>query len=221
MIQKINVRILLCAGGIALGLATAAAQTTTTPAATPSSQPESAIETGQGLLGQRYFNLGYSYDDVHHSPMDLQALRFEYNQPLGPGFDVNLGYTGARSSEFAGLRQTQQSVDFNAVGYMSGYGFGRPYLSAGAGWLWLKTGGDKANSFLYQFETGVEWPATKAFSLTPFVRYIDASSVHVDNHWNYGLKANYWLGARWGLNAAVALDNKVDASYGLGVALRF
>ncbi len=217
MIQKINLRIILCAGGAILGLAaSAAAQSTNT-----AGQPEPAVDTGRGLLGQRYFDLGYRYTDVHDSPMDLQALRLDYNQPLAPGFDVNLGYTGARSSEVEGLRQTQQSVDFNAVGYMSGYGYGRPYLSAGAGWLWVRTGGDKANSFLYQFETGVEWSATKALSLTPFVKYIDAPSIHLNNHWNYGLKANYWLNDRWGVNAVVALDNKVDASYGVGLALRF
>ncbi len=217
MIQKTNLKLILCAGGAALGLAAAApAQTANSPRDTGS-----VIETGRGLLGQRYVNLGYAYDDVHDSSTDLQALRFAFNHPIVPGFDVNLGYTGARSSEFATMRATQQSIDTNVVGYMSGYGYGRPYLSAGAGWLWLKTGGAKANSFLYQFETGVEWPATRALSLTPFVRYIDAPSVHVSNHWSYGLKANYWLSSRWGVNASVALDNKVDVNYGAGLAFRF
>lgn len=219
MMQKTNLKLILCAGAAALTLAaSASAQNTTTTTAAPA---ETAVDTGRGLLGQRYFDLGYRYDDVHHSSTDLQALGFEYNQPVTPGFDVNLAYTGARSSEFDAMRQTQQSLVFSAVGYMSGYGYGRPYLSAGGGWLWLKTGGDKGNSFLYQFETGVEWPATRVFSLTPFVRYVDAPSVHLNNHWNYGLKANYWLTDRWAINGLVALDNKVDATYGLGVALRF
>jgi len=217
MIQKTNLKSLLCAGAAVLCLAaTAGAQTANT-----SDNAVPAVETGRGLLGQRYASLGYSYNDLHDSSTDLQALRFEINQPLTRGFDLNLGYTGARTSAFDGIRQTQQSLDANVVAYMSGYGHGRPYLSAGGGWLWLKTGGAKDNSFLYQFEAGVEWPATRALSVTPFVRYLDAPSVAVANHWAYGVKANYWLTSRWGLNAVVALDNKVDVTYGAGLSFRF
>ncbi len=217
MTQKTNLKILLGALAVAASLAAnAAAQSTT------NSRPaETAADTGRGLLGQSYVNLGYSYTDVHDSSTDLQSLRLEYNLPLNRGFDLNLGYTGARTSEFAGIRQTQQSIDANAVAFLPGLGWGRPYLSAGAGWLWLKTGGTKNNSFIYQFETGVEFQPTTVLSVTPFVKYLDASSVHINNHWAYGVKANYWLTDRWAVNAGVALDNKVDASYGVGIAYRF
>ncbi len=221
MNQKISPRTIAGAFVVAISLAATASAQTPTPAGPTRSEVPMQIDAGRGLLGQSYVKLGYTYDDVHDSPADIQELRFEYNQPIETGFDVNLGYTGGRSSLFEGQRLTRQSIDANAVAFVPGLTWGKPYVSAGAGWLWTKNAGVKGNSFLYQFETGVEWQATGALSLRPFVQYVDAPSVHLSDHWHYGVKANYWFSGAWGVNASLSLDNKVDAGYGAGVTYRF
>ena len=91
----------------------------------------------------------------------------------------------------------------------------------GAGWIWTKNAGVKDNSFLYHLETGVEYQLTSALSLTPYVAYVDAPSITVNNHWNYGVKTNYWVRDQWGVGAGIGRDNKRDMTYSAGVNFRF
>jgi len=220
MNQKITMKSLLLAAAVLSLAAVAPAQST--GASTPA--PAAGPGTGTGLLGQTYTSLGYGYTDLTGTTVNQQNLRFEYNQPLNTGFDLKLGYTGARTSEFAGTqRNSQQSFDANAIAFVPETNWGRPYFQVGAGWLWAKDGGARDNSFLYHLETGVEYQVTTAFSVTPWVAYVDTPSLHLpaDNHWNYGLKTNYWLTRSWGVGVDLARDNKRNTTYGAGVNFRF
>ncbi|HTX64488.1 MAG TPA: hypothetical protein VMD31_01840 [Opitutaceae bacterium] len=220
MTQKTNLKFVLLAVA-ALGLAaTAPAQSTGAGAPAPAAAPG----TGTGLLGQTYSGLSYGYTDLAGTSLNQQSLRFEYNQPLNTGFDLKLGYTGAHTSLFAGTnRDSQQSFDANAIAFIPETNWGRPYLSVGAGWLWTKDAGVRDNSFLYRFETGVEYQVTSELAVTPWVAYVDAPSLTgpVRNRWNYGVKANYWLTHSWGLEAGLGRDNKTDMTYSAGVNFRF
>jgi hypothetical protein len=216
MIQKTTMKTLLIAAA-ALGL-TAAAHAQNTGAGAP----PPAADTGRGLLGQTYVSLGYGYTDLTGTTVNLQGLRFEYNQPLNTGFDLKLGYTDGRTSRYNGdLRSTQQSFDASAVAFVPQTNWGRPYFEVGGGWLWTKNAGVRDNSFLYHLETGVEYQLTPALALTPYVTYVDAPSVAVNNHWNYGIKANYWLSDQWGVSGALGRDNRRDTTYSAGVNFRF
>ncbi len=189
---------------------------------TGASVPTPAPAVGRGLLGQTYVSLGYGYTDLVGTTVNLQGLRFEYNQPLNTGFDLKLGYTGGRTSMFdGGQRSTQQSFDASAVAFIPETNWGRPYFEVGAGWIWTRDAGVKDNSFLYHLETGVEYQLTSALSLTPYLTYVDAPSIPVNNHWNYGVKTNYWLNDQWGLSAGIGRDNKRDTTYSAGVNFRF
>lgn len=218
MNQKSNLKNLLLAAAVLSLAATAPAQST------GASTPAPAPAPGTGLLGQTYTSLGYGYTDLTGTTVNQQNLRFEYNQPLNTGFDLKLGYTGARTSEFAGAqRNSQQSFDASAIAFVPETNWGRPYFLAGAGWLWAKDAGMRGNSFLYHLETGVEYQVTTAFSVTPWVAYVDAPSltIPVNNRWNYGIKTNYWLTHSWGVGVDLARDNKRDMTYGAGVNFRF
>lgn len=224
MTQKITMKNLLFALA-ALGLAAPVSAQTAADSASPptptAAAPAPGPGSGRGLLGQAYTSLGYSYDDLAHSSVSLQGLRFEYNQPVTPGFDLKLGYTGARTPEFAGARDQQQSFDASAIAFIPETNWGRPYVDAGAGWIWTKNAGVDAHSFLYHLAAGVEYQLTSALSLTPYVAYLDAPSVAVVNHWNYGVKTNYWLTDQWGLGAGIGRDNKQNMTYSARVNFRF
>jgi hypothetical protein len=216
MTQKTTTRTTLVFAAAVLGL-TASAWAQTAVASTPLP----LTETGRGLLGQTYAGVGYGYTDLNDSSVNLQGFSFNYNQPLNRGFDLNLGVGDARSSSFAGTRIRQQTFGASAVAFMPDLAWGRPFFSAGAGWFWTKTAGFSDNSFLYSFATGVEFQATPELSLTPFVSYTDATSLHVNNKWGYGVKANYWFADPWGLSGELSRDDQSNTSYGVGVNLRF
>lgn len=207
----------------ALGLASSAlAQGAAGSAAAPAaSAADSVPDTGRGLLGQSYVNLGYTYTDLHQSSVNYQGLNFDYNQPLNTGFDLNLNLGNARSSEYFGSRARQQTIGASAVAFTPGLSWGRPYVSVSGGWVWTKIAGVSDNSFLYGLQTGVEFQATKELSITPFVGYTDATSMRIDNKWGYGVKANYWLTSQWGVTAGIGRDNQVNTSYSIGTTFRF
>jgi hypothetical protein len=216
MTQKNTIRTLLLAIIAVVGLA-ATAHAQTAGAGIPAPAPE----TGKGLLGQTYVGVGYGYTDLNNSSVNYQGLSFSYNQPLNTGFDLNLDIGNAWSSEFSGVRTRQQSFEAAAVAFIPDRAWGRPFFSVGAGWLWVKTAGVSDNSFLYSFDTGVEFQATRELSITPFVSYTDATSLHVNNKWGYGVKAHYWMTDQWGVAGALSRDNKSNMTYSTGVTFRF
>jgi predicted 3-demethylubiquinone-9 3-methyltransferase (glyoxalase superfamily) len=91
----------------------------------------------------------------------------------------------------------------------------------GAGWIWAKAAGERDNSFLYTADTGVEFQVTKALSITPVVSFTDASSLHVNNKWGYGVKAHYWVTDQWGVSAGIGRDNMVNTTFSVGTTFRF
>lgn len=216
MTQKTTTRTLLSATLAAFGLAVAASAQST--GAGPSAP---LAETGKGLLGQTYAGVAYGYTDLSHSSVNLQGLSFTYNQPVNRGFDLSLDMSDAWSSSYAGTRTRQQSLGGAATAFVPDQAWGRPFFSVGAGWFWTKTAGVSDNSFLYDLATGVEFQATRELSLTPFVSYTEATSLHVNNKWGYGVKANYWVNDQWGVTGALGRDNKSNMNYSVGVNLRF
>lgn len=211
-----TIRTLLLAACLAFGLAAASfAQSAGTGAPAPGS------DTGKGLLGQSYASLGYSYTDLHQTSTNVQGLNFEYNQPLNTGFDFNLGIGDAWSSKYSGTRSRQQSIYASAIAFMPDLAWGRPFIGVGGGWIWTKDAGVRDNSFAYGLNTGVEFQVTKELSITPYVSFIDATSFHVDNKLDYGVKANYWFTGQWALNAGVSRDNMVNTTYSVGTTFRF
>ena len=216
MTQKTTIRTLLLTTAAVLGLtATAWAQTA------GASIPAPAPDTGKGLLGQTYVGVGYGYTDLNNSSVNYQGLSFSYNQPLNTGFDLNLDIGNAWSSKFSGTRNRQQSFEAAAVAFIPDRAWGRPFFSVGAGWFWTKTAGVSDNSFLYSFDTGVEFQATRELSITPFVSYTEATSLHVNNKWGYGVKAHYWMTDQWGVVGALGRDNTSNMTYSTGVTFRF
>lgn len=213
MTKKITIRTLLLAVAAAFGFAASSSA--------QSHQAQSS-DVGQGLLGQSYVGLDYGYMRLHSTPVsDLQGLSFEYNQPLNSGFDLNIGMSDAWSSQFWGTRERQKTVDASAVAFMPDVSWGRPFIGVGAGWTWTKVSNDRDNSFLYTIDTGVEFQVTKALSVTPLVSFTDTTSIHTDNKWSYGAKANYWITRQWAVTAAVMRDNMVNTTYSVGANYRF
>ena len=216
MTKKTTIRTLLLASGLTFGIAASGfAQ------GTGASVPAPGTDTGKGLLGQSYVSLAYGYTDLHQTSAHYSGLSFEYNQPLNTGFDFNLGIGDAWSSKYSGTRSRQQSVFPSAVAFIPDLSWGRPFIGVGAGWIWTKDASTRRNSFAYGMNTGVEFQVTKELSITPFVGYTDATSFDVNNKWDFGAKANYWITDQWAMNAGISRDNMVNTTYSVGTTFRF
>jgi hypothetical protein len=215
MKQKIILKSLLLAGVASFGLVAASR------AADPTLTAPVAPADSLGLLGQTYAGLTYSYLKLDSSPVNAASYGFEYNQPLNPGFDAVFNYDWTQSGAIAGDRARGQSLDAALRAFSASYSWGKPYLEAGVGYDWTKFAGVKDHSFAWIAGAGVEFQATTALTVTPFVRFIKTNGFADHNTADYGVKANYWITRQWAVTGAISRNDSQDMTYKLGVNVRF
>ena len=174
-----------------------------------------------GLLGQTYAGLSYSYVHLESSPVNADRYSFEYNQPLAAGFDAVFNYDRTQDHLLAGDRPYRQAFDGTLRAFSNAYAWGKPYLEGGLGYDWTKAAGLKDHSFAWIAGAGVEFQATPALTVTPFIRYERTNGFADRNTADYGVKANYWLTTQWAVTAALSRDDAQNLSYKIGVNCRF
>ena len=215
MKQKIILSALILSAAASLGLApNARAQSTmaTPPVETPA---------GLGLLGQTYAGLAYSYVHLDTSPVSADRYSFEYNQPLNAGFDAVFNYDRTQDGLLAGDRGYGQSFDAALRAFSTAYTWGKPYVEAGIGYDRTKYSGHRDDSFAWIAGAGIEFQATAALSVTPYIRYTRTDGLPDHNTADYGVKANYWLTKQWAVTGGISLDDSRNLSYKLGVNVHF
>lgn len=203
------------AAAVSLGLASASFAQSANVAV-----PNPADAKPTGLLGQNYATLGYGYVDLDNTGIHASRFSLAGNQSLREGLDGILEYGYTRSSKFAGTRITQHDLMAGARAYMTAGGI-KPYVEAGIGWVWQKAAGASEDSFAWGAGVGAEIEVASAVTVTPYVRYEDITKGSDNESWNYGVKGNYWLSSRVGLQLGVERDDDKNMTYSAGVNVRF
>ena len=207
---------LILAAALALGLASAASAQSANVAV-----PNPADSKATGLLGQNYVTAGYSYTDIDQVNVHGSTYTLAANQGLRDGLDGVFEYNYTRTSRFAGSqRLTQHDILFGARAFLTS-GTVKPYVEAGAGWVWQKGLGASDDSFAWGAGLGAEFEVANGVSVTPFVRYEDITRGSNNDSWTYGLKANYWLTHSVGLQAGISRDDDQNLTYAIGANFRF
>jgi hypothetical protein len=182
---------------------------------------EATTPVRQGLLGQKYATLTYSYHHLDDSPTHADSFAFAFNQPLNTGLDALFSYDWAQTGLVAGERLNVQSVMAGLRAFSNAFSWGKPYAEAGAGYAWERFGGVHDDSFVWQIAGGVEFQLAPAFSLTPYVLFADAPELVSEGSWNVGVKANYWVDSQWSVTGGIALDDDQNTSFTVGTNFRF
>jgi hypothetical protein len=215
MKQKIILKSFLLAGVASLGLAASArADSTTDPAPAVSA-------VSSGLLGQTYAGLAYSYVHLDTGPVSADRYSFEYNQPINAGFDAVFNYDRTQDGLIAGDRGYGQSFDAALRAFSTAYSWGKPYVEGGIGYERTKFSGLRDDSFAWIAGAGIEFQATTALSITPYIRYTRTDGLPDHNTADYGVKANYWLTKQWAVTGGLSLDDSRNLSYKVGVNVHF
>lgn len=181
----------------------------------------STTEVGQGLLGQQYASLTYSYIDLDDVSTHADDYTFGFNQPLSAGLDAVFSYDYLRTGSFAGSHLSQHAImaGLRAFGHRAAWG--KPYVEAGAGYAWQRFAGAKDNSFVWGLGVGAEIQLAPAFTLTPSIKYADAPDLAGSGTWTYGVKANYWVDSQWSVTAGIDRDDDQNNSFTIGTNFRF
>lgn len=216
--QKITWKILGLAVAGSLGLATAAlAQNANVAPPVPS--PELAA----GLLGTGYTAVGWNYVNFDGSaPSAARGLTATFNQPLRAGLDLQVNYDWLRAG-LRGVTLSQHQLEGGVTAFQS-YSWGKPFVDAGAGWVWARGGGASDDSFVFHFGGGVEFAVAPRLSVTPFVEFRRATGFNASEV-DLGAKAAYRLTREWSAVAKVQYDavrhDRDATEYSLGVAYHF
>lgn len=174
-------------------------------------------QAGQGLLGQKYASLTYRYVDLDGATGHADDYRFDFSEPLKTGYDGLLGFDWTDAN--AATRSLAITTGLRA--WCPDLAWGKPYAEAGAGYISAKKAGVKDDSFLWQVAVGAEFQAASAVTVTPFVRYEDAPSLHRNGRWDFGVKANYWVDHRWAVTAGIDRDNDSNTGFTVGTNFRY
>ena len=181
---------------------------------------EATTPVGQGLLGQQYASLTYSYIDLD-APVHADNFSFGFNQPLNTGLDAVFSYDWTQTGLLAGDRLNQQSVTAGLRAFSNAFAWGKPYVEAGGGYAWQRGYGTSDNSFVWSVAVGAELQLAPAVTVTPFVRYADAPDLAGSGVFNFGVKANYWVDSQWAVMAGVERDDDQNTSFTIGTNFRF
>jgi hypothetical protein len=176
---------------------------------------------GQGLLGQAYGTLTYSYTDLGGTTAHGDNYLLELTQPLAFGLDGVLGYEFAQTGVVAGTRDRQQTINAVLRAFSTSQNWGKPYVEAGGGYAWGRFAGTKDNSFVWQVAAGAEFQAAPALTVTPYVRYVDAPDLPGGGVWHFGVKGNYWVDAQWAVTAGFERTDDHDSRFTVGTNFRF
>ena len=181
---------------------------------------ESTTAVGQGLLGQQYASLAYSYIDLD-APVHADNFSFGFNQPLNTGLDAVFSYDWTQTGLFAGDRLNQQSVTAGLRAFSNAFAWGKPYVEAGGGFAWQRGYGSSDNSFVWGVGVGAEFQLAPAVTVTPFIKYADAPDFAGNGTVTYGVKANYWVDSQWSVTGGISRDDDQNTSFTIGTNFRF
>ena len=174
-----------------------------------------------GLLGQTYAGLTYTYFNRNDSPVNAEGLSFQLNQPLDAGLDGILTYAWNQTGLVAGSRLNQQTLGGALRAFSTALPWGRPYAEAGLGCAWTKSAGPHDNSLVWELAGGVEFQATPALAVTPYIRYQDAHELAGGSTWNFGVTGNYWVNSQWAVTAGLNYDDRHNSGFTVGTNFRF
>lgn len=211
MKQNNILKTVILAAAVSLGLA-ASVRADDTPV---------PVSGNMGLLGQTYASLTYSYLNLDSSPTNADSYSFDYNQSLNTGLDGVLSYNFTQTGLVAGSRLNQQSIGGALRAFSTAHTWGKPYVEAGVGYAWTKFAGSRDNSIVWSVAVGAELQVAPAFTVTPFVSYVDAPDLASKGTWNFGAKANYWMNSQWAITAGLSRNDDRDTAFTIGTNFRF
>jgi hypothetical protein len=181
---------------------------------------QSTTPVGQGLLGQQYASLTYTYLDLD-APAHADDYTLGLNQPLNAGLDAIFSYDYTRSGRIAGGRATEHDLLAGLRAFSNHYTWGKPFVEASVGYSWQKFGGAKDDSFAWGLGVGAELQLAPAFTLTPTIKYADAPDLAGSGTWIYAVKANYWIDSQWSVVAGISRDDDHTNGFTVGTNFRF
>jgi hypothetical protein len=175
----------------------------------------------QGLLGQKYGNLSYSYINLDATSVHADNYSISANHPLAFGLDGMVGYDFTHAGDIAGFPMRQHVLGGALRAFSSAHNWGKPYVEAGAGFTTVRYASAGEDSYFLEAAAGVEFQVAPATTVTPFVQYLDAPDLPGAGQWKFGVKANHWLTSQAAIAGGIMRDDDQNTTFTIGTNFRF
>jgi hypothetical protein len=228
--KKTNIRLTSLLSALTLGLAFTAsgqeAQNAAAPATSTTAVATVPVDPGPGLVGTNYTELSFGYQKQEGAPSILHDYQLisngnVYRQGIW-GADANFTYDYIDGSA-NGFDDRRDEAQLGLTGFML-QTWGKPFLTADAGYAWQRAGDVSRKSFAYTGVAGVEFEVLRNLAVSPFIEYQaephlynhGLPAVSLDNHlFDYGVKATYRFTRNWNASLSADLDEHSERDWGL------
>ena len=180
---------------------------------------------GQGLLGERYTELGFGLDDIRHVSNNGYTVEASANNPLVRGL-LDAGASYSYSWIHGAFRGHANTVGAYATAYSRFEGV-KPFLSSALGYQWTSTRFGSDEQTLWGLATGVEIPAG-VVTVTPRISYADdfENTRTSSQAWTFQTEVNYWVNRTTALFGSIGKTDvrrsSIDSwNYQFGLRARF
>ena len=180
---------------------------------------------GQGLLGERYSELGFGLDDIRHVSNHGYSVEASANNPLIRGL-LDAGATYSYSWIRGAFRGHANTVGAYATAYSRFEGV-KPFLSTALGYQWTSARFGSDEQTLWGLATGVEIPVG-AVTVTPRISYADdfEGTQNSSQAWTVQTEVNYWVNRTTALFGSIGKTDvrrsSIDSwNYQFGLRARF
>lgn len=180
--------------------------------------------TSNGLLGQRFAEIGYVASDLDSTADYGHDASVSVNLPLTTALDVGAGYT---YSWLTGGPSLHGSTLFGYANAYTALDGAKPFVGAALGYTWASLPfGLSDDDWIWNVSAGIEIPVG-AFTIIPKITYADDFNGKIGNSddvWTYSVQANYWLNAKtsvFGEVARVDVHRSSSDAWTFGAGVRF
>ena len=179
--------------------------------------PNPADTEGSGLLGKRYAALGFVYQDINHSDIDIFGAGAAVNVPVTPNIDVSAVLTHSWVEAHSDINA--EALEVSSTYYFKQGQF-KPFGTVSLGYSWRDLGATSDDTGTWGVSGGVEYSLNATDSFDVSIGYDDDFNSGA-GVWDGTIAANHWFTKAIAVRFSASLIEEGHRQFALAGIWRF
>ncbi len=174
-----------------------------------------------GVLGERAVTATFDYVAYDDDALDDGlGVTVGYRQAVATGIDIDVALTYLDSGFDGGPSVDLRGAGLGGTFYVTNQAT-KPFVAVGLSWANIQAFGSSENEVFYSVAAGVEFKASDALTLIPYVAWDDAFDSDIEGSGSVGLNADYSIDTAWSTVLGASISDDGDLGFSLGVRIKF